>query len=368
MVAHRVAAHGLHGGASVDALDVLTLGLQDTPAGSAALGLRQRTGDGGLDRPELVVALTVRGSPHLHRRGDLPLLRAALRPLDNEMLRIHLGGYGDELVASGVDGPALLATVAERLRAVFPGETAGKGELSAAVTPRLPEIARPWCAGCGVAHVAEGLFRLGTLFAGIELVPHDGRRQRFRLGPAPEVADDDSALLGLLRTYLRLAGPATPGDLVAWLATRSVTTPPTWLKPILDELGEESVEVRVAGVPATLLAHAETVAAGSKVPDPPPVLLLPARDAFVLGNRSLLVPDRAAARTVWRSVGSPGVVVVAGDIVGVWRARLAGRTLRLSVTAHRKLTVDQRAAVTRQGEVVAEVRGHEGEPEVVWED
>lgn len=368
VLAHRVVVQGLHGGVPVDELDVLTLGLQDTPAGSAALGLRQRTGDGGLDRPELVVALTVRGSPHLHRRADLPVLRAALRPRDNEMLRACLGGYGDELIASGADGPALLETVAARMRAVFPGGTVSKGELSGAVTPELPEIARPWCEGCGVAHVAEGLFRLGTLYAGIELEPHGGRRQRFRLGPPPEVADDDSTLTDLLRTYVCQAGPATLADLSVWLDTRSVTAPPNWLKPTFDALRDELTEVRVEGVGETLLAQAETVARMADAAEPPPALLLPARDAFVLGHRSFLVPERAAAKTVWRPVGSPGVVVVAGDVAGVWKARQRGRTLRLSVSAHRKLTAKQRAAVARQGTVVAEARGHSGKTEVVWEE
>jgi winged helix DNA-binding protein len=117
VVAHRAWVHGLHAKATVDDLGVLGIGLQDTPAGSAALGLRQRTGQSPqLDRRELVLALTIRGSPHLHRRSDLPLIRAALWPRDNDALRGYLGGYGDELVASGADGPALVERVAAELR------------------------------------------------------------------------------------------------------------------------------------------------------------------------------------------------------------------------------------------------------------
>ncbi len=56
-------------------------------------------------------------------------------------------------------------------------------------------------------------------------------------------------------------------------------------------------------------------------PRPPPVLLLPPRDAISLGSRAFLVPDRAMAKTVWRAVGSPGTVLVDGDIAGTWRAR-----------------------------------------------
>lgn len=367
VLAHRVWAQGLHGTATLDDLAVLTLGLQDTPAGSAALALHQRVEEGAgerpdLDRPELALALTVRGSPHLHRRADLPLLRAALWPRDNDALRAYLGGYGDELVASGADGPALLEQVAAELREVFPGEEATKGELSGAVSPRLPEIARPWCERCGVAHVADGLFRLGTLYAGIELVPHDGRRLQFRLAAdKPEVAAGDQ-VTELLRTHLRLAGPATLGDVVTWLDTRAVTAPPDWLRPSFAELDGELEEVRIGGT--TLRAHAEAVAAVDDAPDPPPVRLLPPRDAIALGNRAFLVPDRAFAKTVWRPVGSPGVVLVDGEIAGTWRARQSGRVLRLTVTTHRPLTAKQHTRVGEQGEVVATARGHDGKTEV----
>ncbi|MBB4908997.1 DNA glycosylase AlkZ-like family protein [Actinophytocola algeriensis] len=366
VLAYRAGAQGLTG---ADPADVLTVGLQDTPGGSAALALRQRTG--GALTPDLVLALTMRGSPHLHRRADLPMLRAALRPPDNQALRAYLGGYGDTLIAADIDGPALLAEVAHELRAAFPGETATKGELSGAVTPRVPEVARPWCAGCGVHHVADGLFRLATLYAGIELVPGEGRRLRFRLGPDPgdepagESAErtqrstqentEGKATAALLRTAVRLAGPLTLGDLVMWLDTRSVTAPPEWLRPAWSAL-DDLVEVDVDGI--TL--HADPAALDGAAPAPPPVLLLPPRDTYLLGHRPLLVPDRALAKELWRPVGSPGSLVVDGEPAGVWRASKSGRTLTLTVTAHRKLTARHRSALDAQAAVVAEARGHDG--------
>lgn len=362
VLAYRVWAQGLHGNTTVDDLDVLLVGLQDSPAGSAALALRQRVEDAALDRPELALALTVRGSPHLHRRADLPLVRAALWPRDNDMLRVYLGGFGDELIATGVDGPALLHEVATRLREVFPGEVATKGELSGAVTPRLPEIARPWCPSCGVAHVTEGLFRLGTLYAGIELVPQESRRLLFRLAPGKPSVARGRPTAELLRAYLRLAGPATPGDLAAWLDTRPVTAPPPWLKADFDALAGELEEVRVDGV--TLWAHGDVVSAVGDAPDPPPVLLLPPRDAIALGNRAFLVPDRELARTLWRSTGSPGMVLVDGDIAGTWRTRKSGRALRLTVTVHSRLSAGQRTKLEEQAEIVAAARGHDGKTEV----
>lgn len=364
VLAHRTAAQGLHGVPGLD-LDVLAVGLQDTPAGSAALGLRHRA-DRPPGHPDLVLALTVRGSPHLHRRADLPVLRAALRPHDNEMLRAYLGGHGDRLVESGADGPALLVRVADELRASFPGETATKGELSESVTPRLPEIARPWCERCGTAHVADGLFRLATLYAGAELVPGEGRGQRFRLAePPPTPHEDDDATTRLLSEYVRLAGPVTPTDLATWLDTRPVTAPPAWLRPIWTELAGNLVQVTVDG--RTLHAHPEMLAAMADAPAPPPALLLPPRDAYLLGHRAFLAPDRTLAKEIWRAVGSPGALLLNGEVAGVWRARQQGRTLRLTITTPEKVTPKQRSAIDEQAEVVAAARAHNGRTEVGWE-
>ena len=349
--------------------------MQDSPAGAAALGLRHRTERGAsleqgeqgaplewgeaFEQAGLVLALTVRGAPHLHRRGELPLLRAALWPRDNQALRAYLGGFGDTLIESGADGPGLLARVAEELRASFPGDTATKGELSEIVSARVPEVVRPWCEGCGVAHVAEGMFRLGTLYAGLELVPGDGRKLRFRVGSGePAVADDDGAVRDFLMTAVRLAGPLTLADLVQWLDTRSVTAPPDWLRPVWDDLSAELVEVEVDG--ERLYADPAALDELDDVPEAPVLLLLPPRDPYLLGHRAFLVPDRGLAKEIWRPVGSAGALVIGGEPVGVWRARKSGKTLQVTVSPQRTLTKAHRAALDGQAGVVAAARGHDG--------
>lgn len=353
VLAYRVWTQGLHADRPVTALDTLTVGLQDSPGGSAALGLRHRTTDPPPD--DLVVAMTMRGSPHLHRRTDLPLIRAALRPRDNESMRPFLGGFGDTLIESGADGPALLARVAEELRRTFPGEIATKGELSGAVSPGLPASVRPWCAGCGTDHVAEGMFRLGTLFAGIEVVPGE-RHLRFRLGPPPEEADHEGAALELLHVAVAQTGPLLLADLVMWLDTRSVTAPSAWLRPVWTDLADLLTEVTVDG----LRLMADPAMLTGDAPPPPPALLLPPRDTYLLGHRPFLAPDRALAKEIWRAVGSPGVLVTGGEPNGTWRARKSGRTLRLTVAPHTKLTAGQRKALDEQAGMVAAARGHDG--------
>lgn len=139
VLAHRTHLQSLSEPARPDDLDVLLLGLQDTPGGSAALGLRTRTVDIAVDSPELALVLSARGSPHLHRRRDLPLLRTALPPSDQDELIGLLGECGGVLVQAGVDPGALLDDIGAAMRAVFPGDGATKGELSAAVTAHVPD-------------------------------------------------------------------------------------------------------------------------------------------------------------------------------------------------------------------------------------
>jgi hypothetical protein len=83
---------------------------------------------------------------------------------------------------------------------------------------------------------------------------------------------------------------------------------------------------------------------------------LPPRDAYLLGHRPFLAPDRALAKGVWRPIGSPGVLVVGGE----WRARKSGRTLALTVSPQGKLTAAQRKRLDEQAGMVAAARDHGG--------
>jgi hypothetical protein len=80
--------------------------------------------------------------------------------------------------------------------------------------------------------------------------------------------------------------------------------------------------------------------------------LLQARD------RDRLVPDRSMQKEVWRVLGNPGALLVDGEIVGVWRAKMAGRSrVDLTVTPFGGLSEQARAAVEAEAAVVAKARG-----------
>ncbi|WP_372339079.1 DNA glycosylase AlkZ-like family protein [Actinoplanes sp. RD1] len=88
--------------------------------------------------------------------------------------------------------------------------------------------------------------------------------------------------------------------------------------------------------------------------------LLQARD------REVLVPDRARQKEVWRALGNPGVLLVDGEIAGVWRAKTAGRKrVDLTVSAFGALPARTRRAVEEEAGVVARAREAAGAT-VTW--
>ncbi|GAB3009764.1 DNA glycosylase AlkZ-like family protein [Saccharothrix stipae] len=332
VLAHRAAVQGLHGD---DPDAVLPLGVVDSPpkTGAAALGVRGRRA--GTD--DLVRVLSLRGAPHLHRREDLPALRRQLRPRTPRQLAAWCGAYP-------VPDLEHVELVVDLMHREFPGDTATKGELSAAISPRLPEVARPHCPTCGTDHVIENLFRLGTLLAGIEL-EHHGAKLVFRR-PTAKPAVEDPGEPTLLRDYARLVGPFAKADAEKWLGAGPQDTWPD-LRP-----------VRVDG--KRLLAHEDVLdpaaAGGEATPDPPAGLLLFPRDPYLLGPRHL-VADPDVAKRVWRPVGAPGALVLHGRVAGAWRHEFSGRTVTFQVTGWSKVKGAARRAIRDQADVLAGVWG-----------
>ncbi|ONI90211.1 hypothetical protein ALI22I_12870 [Saccharothrix sp. ALI-22-I] len=326
VLAHRAAVQGLHGDQPTDQA-VLALGIADSPAktGATALGIRgRREGTEDLTR-----VLSVRGAPHLHHREDLPALRRQLRPRTREQLAAWCGAFP-------VPDLEHVDLVVDLMHREFPGDTATKGELSAAISPLLPEIARPYCPRCKTEHVIENLFRLGTLLAGIEL-EHYGAKLTFRR-PNAKPNTEEPGEPTLLRDYARLVGPFAKADAGKWLGAGPQDVWPE-LRP-----------VKVDG--KRLLVHEDV----RDAPDPPAGLLLFPRDPYLLGPRHL-VADPDVAKRVWRPVGSPGALVLHGRVAGAWRYEFSGRTVTFQVSGWSKVKGAARRAIKYQADVLAGVWG-----------
>ena len=351
VLAHRVVAHGLDR-SSDDPRDlaVAALGIQDTPAGSAALSVAARvddTDDASIgDGRRWTSVWGARGAPHVHRGGDVRALACALWPADGDDASARLVAGGKQLRNAGVDPLEGLRVTAEALASIVV-EALGKGEVSAAVTAAIPDSYSVWCRGCDATHVNEQLMRLSALPAGARLVPG---RSPAALEPIPGwggVPDRQEGLAALVGSYLRVHGPARPAEVAAYLQTNQSAIKPNWP----EDLAEVSVEGRAAWVLADQLDDLLSA------PAPRLTRLLPRGDPWLMArDRELTVPDKANRKALWPVIGAPGAVLVDGEVVGTWRTKASAKRLELTVDPFATIKPKIRREIESEAERIAVVR------------
>ena len=356
VLAYRIAAQQLH---LVDVpmaeLNVLDLGVQDTPYGSARLALTARTtasldaasfGTASLIDSGLRLVWAARGGPHLHRNAQLPWLNAALWPLSDADATTRVSTTS---IKEGAKlGIAAFAATATAMREVVTAPMP-KGEVSTAVSARIPASLTYWCGVCEAQHISGQLFQLAGLAGGLWVDPVD---RGTMLAPIPDWPGPPDAAAGtadLIRAYLRLHGPATVAEAAAFIGTKKSRLGAVWPSGLVSV----QLDGREAWLPEEQLPLLESP------PEPRLVRLLPPSDPFLQArDRDLLLPNRERQRAVWQSSGSPGVVLVDGEVAGTWRARAAGKTrLDVAVTWFEEQPKAIHEEVTAEAERIAAVRG-----------
>ncbi|GAA4993167.1 crosslink repair DNA glycosylase YcaQ family protein [Kineococcus glutinatus] len=347
VLAHRLHVQQLHRPAPTAARDlaVVDLGVPDVPHGSAGLALAARGADPG-DEEGLTLVWAARGAPHLHRDEELAALAAALWPLSD-------ADAGARIRSSQVPGAAALGveavrTTAEAFAAVVTRRLP-KGEVSAAVTARVPDALGYDCGPCGARHVAGTVFQLAALAGGVRL---------HRAGPGtaleplpgwPGVPARAAGTAELLRTWLHLHGPATAKEAAAWLGTTQAHVRPVWPGGLATvsvagrraQLPEEDLDALLGGPPARGV-----------------VRLLPPGDPWLQArDRELVLPDAAHRKQVWRVIANPGALLVDGEVAGTWRAKTSGRRLDVALSPFAPLPRPVLRAVEEELALVAAARG-----------
>ncbi|MGH9111947.1 MAG: winged helix DNA-binding domain-containing protein [Acidimicrobiales bacterium] len=369
-VAYRVAAHHLHDrlpagpGSLVDAAALC--GMQDTPPGGAAVALGARVDrlrpsdveEALLDDRSLVRVLGLRGAAHVVPRRDGTVFGPGALAADEDSLQEQLQGSWPALEARDWTAREALGVVVGVLATVVAdGEPRTKGQLSEELHGRVPPELEPWCDVCDVHHVPDQLLRLaGTAGVFCYGWPQADRQMltgtEIWLG-GPLGGDVAAARLELVRRFVHAFGPAGPRHFAAWTGVGAVDA-----RDRFERLRPELAEVNLDGVVAWMLAD-DLGALG----DPPLAAgarLLPSGDPFLAQrDRSTLLPDKAAQRTVWRPAGGPGLVLVTGRPMATWRARVAAGRLDVVVGPFTKLSDRQRSAVEQEAALIAPFRGRE---------
>jgi Winged helix DNA-binding domain len=345
-MAYRIGALGLaeRGKDRPGDLAVLDLGVQDYTPDSTLIALAART-SAELSDDRLIMVWAARGAPHLHRRRELRSLMTALWPVSDADASARINSTQ---IREGVKlGIAAFTATAEAFREVVTSPMA-RGLVSTEVSARVPKSLTYECRSCKARHIAGNLWQHAGLAGGIEV---ESRGKDATLAPIknlPGPPTENDGIEQLIATYLRLLGPATPAEVAKYLGGAPAEMRKVWPA----DLAEVTVDGRKAWLPSgsvSALKHAEPVSGVRLVP--PMDALLQARD------RDLLVPDKALQKEVWRVLGNPGVLLVDGEIGGVWRAKMSGKKrVDLTITPFGTLNATSRKAIEAEAAEVARAR------------
>ena len=316
----RIRAQELHRDDGANDAAVLDLGVQDTGPDGAAWALVVRGASVPVEA--LALAWTLRGAPHFYRRAEITAVAAATAPWSDTDAAKRIFDAARPLKAAGIPILEALDVVAAEMRDIATKPIV-KGEMSTQLTSRLDAPYLRECRPCQAIHTYEQPFRLAALRAGLELEPDTSppvlrRIPRWR-GPAANVPQH----LDPVRGVLRLLGPATPKLVAGYVDSPVGEVSARWPDDVETvEVDGRRLDMLADDVPALSGAESSGV-----------VRLLGPFDLFLQGrDRDLVVPDPAARKDLWRTLGRPGAVLAGDEIVGSWRPRASGRKLRLAVS------------------------------------
>ena len=351
--AFRVARHHLDRRvADVEAAAVV--GLQDTPPGTAAVALAARAEVTPQALDSLVVVPSVRGAPMAVAAGDLAVFTAGLAPPDEEAARAVIGNAWKSLEAIGAR--EALDRVSDAVRDSLLGGPLARDDFHQALRERLPGELLWWCRGCGSHHVHPSLWRATGIRGVLAIVGRDGRSAIFGAPPEATPVGDPGAQLA--RRFLHAYAPSRPNLLASWAGIA-----PSHARALWERAGP-LVQVDVEGERAWALA--EDAAALADTPGAQSVRLLPNLDPLgAARDRELLLPDPAARKRIWTSLGGPGMVLAGGEVAGLWRSARKGKRLVVTVEPLGRLSAATREALAGEAARLAPFQGAES-AELDW--
>lgn len=309
----------------------------------------------------LVKTYGPRGTVHLLPAADLPMWSGALHAI-----ALLARQPGDQLLT-----PGQVDQLAEALPVILADAELTADELTEALASTVgPWAAEPvmeafqtrWPRWRWAQHI---LAYRGALCFG----PNKGRKVSYtsprRWSPGFTPMGGGEALRRLVLHYLRGYGPASSGEFARWLAA-----PKLWAGELFASLGAEiepcSIQESGSGTAGAAKTGPSATAwrpAGDELPEPDElprgVRLLPYFDAFGVGShpRDLLFAGRAADRALaGGQAGNYPLLLIDGQVAGVWHQRRSGRRLQVPAEPLEPLAAARRreldGQVSRLGEIL----------------
>lgn len=283
--------------------------------------------------------ISARGTDTLVPANDVAVFTIGTIPSDEESLRARLKPWLGVLDRSGHTAVDAVEAAKDAAREALANGPLAVGELSTALTARLPELSDMCHGRCGAVHIVQGLFDLAGESGLWHQANIDGTRRCIAM---PEPTDAASARRELVRRYLGCYGPATPAQLAEWCGLG------------VADAAHSLAEADTVQVSPRRYLLAEDVRRFESPPVIAGTRVLPPRDPYLLDrDRSTLIPDRDKQKEVWRATPIDGVVLVEGVPAATWRSRKAGHQFALQVRAFRKLSKDTLAALRHEAAAIA---------------
>jgi hypothetical protein len=363
----RLAADSLEEAAGV-------CGIQNSPPGAALLGLHARVeaiSRAALDQAlrvdkRLVQLWSVRAAPLLVPIDKAAPFTVGLLPRGEEEHRFLIKGASEHLARLGVTAVELVAAVGGAIPEALDGRELTKDDLGRELSLRLAGTLASnqldlWNSPDQWGHFGESLVRFALNVVSLQgifcVISHED-------GPATFVRTDqwlgqpfaqmkpETAAAELLRHYLGAYGPSTMRHFSEWAGVAPAQSERIWR-----ELAAELTCVKMGS--KTLWMYAADLSGLQDSTLPQGVRMLPPHDPYLAArDRTMLVPDKRLHTQIWRAVGSPGVVLLNGEIAGTWRVQKRGSKLRVEVTEFDR-PQPARAALEDEIACVARLRGCE---------
>jgi hypothetical protein len=328
--------------------DAALVGLQDTPPGTAALGLAARADAPPEALDELVLVPSIRGAPMAVAERDLAVFTAGLEPPDEEAAKAVVGNAWKFL--DGITAMEALDRVSQAVHDSLRDGPLPRDDFHQALRERLPAELLWWCRGCQSHHVHPSLWRATGIRGVLSIVGREYRSAVFGLPPKARKTGDPGAELA--RRFLQAYGPARPKLLADWAGLASSHANALW------ERAGELAPVDLDGTQAWALAEDEQSLMGDT--EIRGVRLLANRDPLnVARDRELLVKDPALRKRIWTALGGPGTVLVDGEVAGLWRSAKKGKKLVVTVEPIGKLSAAAKEELAAEAERIAPFRGAE---------
>lgn len=146
----------------------------------------------------------------------------------------------------------------------------------------------------------------------------------------------------LVRKFLTCYGPSTPQALMGWLGCSRPQAQRLWAA-----VAGEIEPVAVAGKTRYILQDQRESLLRAQA-DPSRLLLLGAHDPYLDlrdWDRRLILPDSNRHRSVWKTVGNPGVILRGGRILGIWKSKTVRDALHVDMQPFEALSTSEEKAL-----------------------